>query len=206
MNGIRTDVQGLKKALGDFMKGLDFKSVAPNGGISDVEEDEDDEEDEEEREGSDVSSFDSDEDEEDDEEEDEDEEDDEEEEQSEEDPEPVVAPPVKAMAEKQKEKEKPAAVKPEVDNFGAKVSPNINCSLCNKSDFLGHPSHSYLDISPSTPFRTHKTTRTGRPIPAPRSTFQSQRSSRKPFTPLSSRIIFRRSFHSANLDIRYTSR
>jgi hypothetical protein len=190
MNGIRTDVQGLKKALGDFMKGLDFKSVAPNGGISDVEEDEDDEEDEEEREGSDVSSFDSDEDEED----------------SEEEPEPVAAPPAKAKAEKQKEKEKPAAVKPEVDNFGAKVSPNINCSLCNKSDFLGHTSHSYLDISPPTPFRTHKTTRTGRPIPAPRSTFQSQRSSRKPFTPLSSRIIFRRSFHSANLDIRYTSR
>ena len=99
------------------MKGLDFKSVAPDGAASESEEEEVDEDEEEE-----VSSFDSEEEDEEDEEEDDEEEDDEEEEESEEEPEPVVAPPVKAKAEKQKEKEKPAAVKPEVDNFGAKVS------------------------------------------------------------------------------------
>lgn len=99
------------------MKGLDFKSVAPDGAASESEEEEVDEDVEEE-----VSSFDSEEDDDEDEEEDDEEEDDEEEEESEDEPEPVAASPVKAKAEKQKEKEKPAAVKPEVDNFGAKVS------------------------------------------------------------------------------------
>jgi ribosome biogenesis protein MAK21 len=110
----------LKKALGDFMKGLDFKSVAPEGAISDEEEEEDEEE-----EGSDVSSFDSeDEDEEEEEEEDDDEEEasEEEEEESEEEAAPVVVP-VKAQVEKPKEKA--AVVKPEVDNFGAKVSIQV---------------------------------------------------------------------------------
>lgn len=119
------DEQGLKKALGDFMKGLDFKSVAPDGAVSEDEEEEEDdeEEDDEEEAGSEVSSFDSEdeeEDEEDEEEDEEEEEDDDEEEESEEEPEPVVSTPVKAKAEKPKEK--PVAVQPEVDNFGAKVS------------------------------------------------------------------------------------
>jgi ribosome biogenesis protein MAK21 len=100
------DEQGLKKALGDFMKGLDFKSVAPDGAVSEEEEEEEDE-DAEEEDGSDVSSFDSG---------DEEEEDDEDEEE----PEPLVAAPVKAKAEKPKDK--PVVVQPEVDNFGAKVS------------------------------------------------------------------------------------
>ena len=113
------DEQGLKKALGDFMKGLDFKSVAPDGAAS---ADEEEEEDDEEEDGSDVSSFDSEDEEEDeeDEEEEEEEEDEEEEEESEEEPEPVVAAPVKAKVEKPKEKA--VAVQPEVDNLGAKVS------------------------------------------------------------------------------------
>jgi ribosome biogenesis protein MAK21 len=33
----------LKKALGDFMKGLDFKSVAPDTGVSDEDDDEEEE-------------------------------------------------------------------------------------------------------------------------------------------------------------------
>ena len=100
------------------MKGLDFKSVAPDGALS--EDEEEDEEDVEEA-GSDVSSYDSeDEDDREEEEDEEDEEEEEEEEESEEEPEPVVAAPVKAKAEKPKEK--PVAVQPEVDNLGAKVS------------------------------------------------------------------------------------
>lgn len=141
---VRADVQGLKKALGDFMKGLDFKSVAPDGAVSE-EEEEDDEEDEEEGEGSEVSSFDSDEEEEeDDEDEDEEEDEEDEEEESEEEPEPVVAAAVKTKVEKPKEKS--VAVKPEVDNLGAKVRSALShLTPLTDRTYQPHPSgrHSY---------------------------------------------------------------
>jgi ribosome biogenesis protein MAK21 len=143
--GGETDRQGLKKALGDFMKGLDFKSVAPAGEISEEEEEEVDEDDEEE--GSGVSSFDSEDEEEEDDDEEEDEEEEEEaeeEEESEEEPEPVVVAPVKTKETKaEKAKEKPVVAKPEpvVDNLGAKVGfvVCVYCKSANQQDVPATP-------------------------------------------------------------------
>jgi ribosome biogenesis protein MAK21 len=116
----------LKKALGDFMKGLDFKSVAPDTGVSDED---DDEEEEDVSEGESTGDDEDEEDEDEDEEEDEDDEEDDEEEEEEEDEsemEAAIEAPVARAAVQEKPKAekvaKPAEPKAEIDITSGKVS------------------------------------------------------------------------------------
>lgn len=113
--------QGLKKALGDFMKGLDFKSVAPDAGVSDEEEEESEEEDDEEDVSDAETTGDDDEDEEENEEE-EDEEEEEEDEEEEEESEEEAVPEVAAPARATERAKKAAEPKVEIDSTSGKVS------------------------------------------------------------------------------------